>query len=116
MTLSDLQKKINKAKKKLNTFTNIISEQSDDEHADDIFSAPNPPNKYEDATTIGSSLSKICLQAPETAQFRKIKDYYLSHLASALQGNDKRAWDHLNISLKVLRNYYKIESPTFADL
>jgi hypothetical protein len=24
--------------------------------------------------------------------------------------------DHLNISLKVLKNYYKIESPTFADL
>ena len=37
-------------------------------------------------------------------------------MGAALEGKDKRALDHLNISLKVLRNYYKIESPTFADL
>jgi len=40
----------------------------------------------------------------------------LNHLASAMEGNNKKAWDHMNISLKVLKNYYKIDSPTFSDL
>jgi len=33
-----------------------------------------------------------------------------------MEGNNKKAWDHMNISLKVLKNYYKIDSPTFSDL
>lgn len=74
--------------------------------------------KQEDSTTIGSSLSKIGISSNQYdfAQFHRIKSYYLLHMAGAIEGKNKKAWDHLNISLKVLRNYYKIESPTFADL
>ena len=69
---------------------------------------PKTPKKNEDITTIGS-YSKLGFShsSMDFSQVR-IKNYYLSHLIPALEGRDKRALDHLNISLKVLRNYYKI--------
>lgn len=73
------------------------------------------PFKMEDETTVGGSASKIGV-LPIGLELSKIKCYYLSNLADALEGRNKRALDHLNISLKVLKNYYKIESPTFAEL
>ena len=66
-----------------------------------------------EATTVGSSMTKLP-QSLETQP--KIKHYYLSQLAAALQGNNKRALEHLSVSHKILKNYHKIESPTFGDI
>lgn len=40
----------------------------------------------------------------------------MSNLGEVLEGRDPRALDHLHFSLKVLQNYYKLTSPTFADI
>lgn len=68
---------------------------------------------------MASSVSKLqpfhsepeILSAPQ-----QLKTYYLCHVVAALQGNDPRALEHLSLSLKVLSNYYKIPSPSYAQL
>ncbi len=37
-------------------------------------------------------------------------------MVKGLEGLNSRALEHLHISLKVLRNYFKIESPSFCDI
>ena len=69
----------------------------------------------EDLTTEASSASKLGATTLGFHQI-KLKGYYLGNLAQALDGRNKRALDHLNISLKVLKNYFKIESPTYPEL
>lgn len=60
-------------------------------------------------------MSKACFTQSQQ-EYPKIKTYYLNNFGAALEGKNRRALDHLNVSLKVLKNYYKIESPTFAEL
>jgi CTD small phosphatase-like protein 2 len=119
-TLSELEKKISKAKKQLNTYKNIISEEeSDEENEQQVNIAVKNPNCFEEiSTTIASSQSKIHFFKAEAdfTSLQKLKTYYLSHLAQALEGKDHRALDHLIVSHKVLRNYYKIESTSFSDI
>ena len=53
---------------------------------------------------------------PVTQSMPKIKHYYLAQLAAALNGSIQRALDHLVVSHKILKNYHKKESPTYADI
>lgn len=67
---------------------------------------------------MASSQSKLQFLRSELdlAAYPRLKTYYLAHLAAAIEGKNQRALDHLIVSLKVLRNYYKIESPSFAEI
>jgi hypothetical protein len=48
--------------------------------------------------------------------FPKLKNYYLCHLEEAFQGNDVRALEHLKLSIKVLKYYFNINSPSFIEI
>lgn len=112
-TLSELEKKINKAKKQLNTYKNIISEEESDDEAPSVRHLKSPA--HEESTTVASSLSKLTALS-FACDLPRLRTYYLAHLAPALEGSNQRALEHLMVSLKVLRNYYKIESPSFAEI
>lgn len=64
----------------------------------------------EDSTTIASSLGKLgCVEfQPDFGTFPKIKSYYLTHMFAAIEGKNKRAFDHLHLSHKIFKNYGRI--------
>jgi hypothetical protein len=69
-------------------------------------------------STLVSSQSKLHYLKSEAdlTSYPKIKTYYLNRLIEALEGKNQRALEHMIVSHKVLRNYYRIESPTFAEI
>lgn len=114
-----MEKKISKAKRQLNTYKNIIGEEESDDEPERPHPTLNKTPSFEEiSTTVASSQGKLQFFRSEVdlAAYPKLKTYYLTHLAAAIEGKNQRALDHLIVSLKVLRNYYKIESPSFTEI
>ena len=104
-TLSQLERKINKARKQLNSYKNIISEDEEEEELVAGGWEEKPALHYEH-TTVGSSMNKLLLGEGQSGQ--RCRHYYLSQLVGALQGSNPRALEHLVVSHKILKNHHKL--------
>lgn len=80
----------------MSTYQNIICEEEIEEET---------LAKNEESTNV-SSFRK--LKADDFKDYHKIKTYHIVDLIESVTEQNQRAYDHLLVSIKVLRNYFKI--------